>query len=252
MRRDCFGFHFSLTLLLIAGFYCSSCINSKNITYFNNLPDSGLIKLAGIKAPSQFIQVNDLIDVKIGGENEKNVQYINQYFGGGSLQSVVDVTGNIELPQIGKIKLVGLTRDEAKDSITAAYSVYLKNPLVTVKFGNFRFAVLGEVKMPGYFNVLNEKLSLFEAIAQAGDMTQYAKREKVHIIRETNNEREIITLNFNDKQILNSPYYYIHRYDIIYVQPVPVKVNNENFTRTASLVASVTGVVALFFALFRR
>ncbi len=252
MRRDCFGSHLLLTLVFFTGLFFSSCINSKNITYFNNLPDSGLIKLAKMEPPSQFIQVNDLIDIKIGGENEKNVQYINQYFGGGSLQSVVDVAGNIELPQIGKIKLVGLTRDEAKDSITAAYAVYLKNPMVTVKFGNFRFAVLGEVKMPGYFTVLNEKLNLFEAIAQAGDMTQYAKRERVHIIREINNEREIITLNFNDKQILNSPYYYIHRYDIIYVQSVPVKVNNENFTRTASLIASATGIVALFFALFRR
>ena len=122
----------SVYLVGIMGILLVSCINSKSITYFNNLPDSLKTDLKSIEIPPQKIQVNDLLAVKVGGDNEKTVAYINQYFGtnqvsaaGTVLQCIVDAAGNIELPVIGKLKVAGLTRDEAAASISKEYSQYI-------------------------------------------------------------------------------------------------------------------------------
>ena len=237
-------------------FFVAACVDIKKATYFNNLPDSLKVSLNQIQPPQQKIQVNDLLEVKVGGENEKATVYISQYLGGASvgsgLQSTVDVDGNIDLPVISKVKVVGLTRDQAKDSIAAAYSAYLKNPIVSVRFLNFRFTVLGEVKTPGYLNTANEKINLFEAIALAGDMTPYSRRDNVKLIRETEGKREVISLNFNDKSILNSPYFYINRSDIIYVEAGKNRYSSENFGKTSTIIATVLGLTALIFSIFRK
>ena len=238
----------------------ASCISSENITYFNNLPDSARIGLSSIAVPSQKIQVNDLLSIRVGGDNEKIVQYINQYFGGstvaggsaGGLQCIVDETGNIELPKIGKVKLAGLSRDEAAANITKAYSEYIIGAIVTVQYVNFRFAVLGEVGSPGYYTIPNERINLFEAVAQAGDMTDFALRDNVKLIRDENGQRQVISLNFNDKNILNTPWYYLDRNDIIYVAPRQAKVNSQNLGPAVTILSSVLSLTAIFFTIFRK
>ena len=251
MRKNGVLVFLSVVVFLVAAFF-SSCVSTKSTTYFNNLPDSQRIELSNIVPPQPTIQVNDLLEVKIGGENEKTVQYINQYLGTNTTEFIVDVDGNIELPRIGKVKVEGFTRDQAKDTITHVYGEYLQNPIVSIKFGNFRFAVLGEVRSPGYYAVTNEIINLFQAMAQAGDMTPYARRDNVKIIRDNFGKREIIKLDFNDKNILNSPYYYLNRNDIIYVESAGVKSTTENFSRTTALIATLTSIVAIFITIFRK
>ena len=156
MRR-CGGLVF---VAFLASFFCVSCINQKDITYFNNLPDTSSIPLSVLKIPQQQIQVNDILNIKIGGESEKTTAYISQYLGGTAgvatgLQFTVGSDGSIDLPKIGKIKVAGHTRDEAKDLITQAFSVYLINPIITMDFNNFKFSILGEVKAPGVFYSYN-------------------------------------------------------------------------------------------------
>src|SRR5216117_1745978 len=94
----------------------SSCVSPKKVTYFNNLPDSSKIQLEKLQPPPFIVQVNDILDIRIGGENEKTVQYINQYFTGGTngMQATVDIDGNIELPKIGKIKVEGLSKEAVR------------------------------------------------------------------------------------------------------------------------------------------
>ncbi len=243
---------FGITLL-------PACINTKNVTYFNNLPDSLQIQLLKLKPPPQLIQVNDILTVTIGGENEKSVAYINQFFGGstagtggGGLQSVVDISGTIELPKIGRLRVEGLTRDSAREIIRTAYAAYLKDPIVNVTFGNFRYTILGEVRSPGYYATPNEKLNVFEAIAQAGDMTPYAKKDNVKIIREVNGDRRVISLNVNDKAILNSPDYYIQRYDVIYVEPQKQRYFSDNFSRSTAILGAVSSLAALLIIVLRK
>jgi polysaccharide export outer membrane protein len=222
--------------------------------YFNNLPDSATIHLDNLQPPPFVVQVNDILQINIGGENEKTVQYITQYFTGGTggMQAVVDIDGNIELPKIGKIKVAGLSKEAVKDTITNAYKEYLVNPIVSVKFGNFRFSVMGEVGAPGNFEVTDEKVNIFEAVTRAGDLTQYAVRDNVKIIREINGKREIIAVNLNDKKILNSPNFYLNRYDIIYVESKSIKQTTQNLQRTLTYIGAVTSVLALFVLILKR
>jgi polysaccharide export outer membrane protein len=91
-----------------------------------------------------------------------------------------------------------------------------------------------------------------EAIAQAGDMTPFAKKDNVKIIREVNGERKVVSLNFNDKALLNSPDYYIQRYDVIYVEPQKQRYFSDNFSRTTAILGAATSVTALLIVIFRR
>lgn len=221
--------------------------------YFNNLPDSVIVHLDSLQPPPFVVQVNDILQISIGGENEKTVQYITQYFtgGAGGIQTVVDIDGNIELPKVGKIKVAGLSKEAVRDTITNAYKEYLVDPIVSVKFGNFRFSVMGEVKGPGSYEVPDEKVNIFEAVTRAGDLTQYAIRDNVKIIREINGKREIISVNLNDKKILNSPNYYLNRYDIIYVESKGIKQTTENLQRTLAYMGAVTSVLALILVIVK-
>lgn len=247
MRRA--GWCWLLSLCCTVAMFGSSCISKKATTYFNNIPDSTRIELAMIQPPQPVIQISDVLDIQLSGENEKTIQYITQHFTGGSqngsLEAIVDVNGYIELPQIGKIKVAGLTRESFKDTITKAYREFLVNPIVNVKFGNFRFTVIGEVGSVGNFDVPYEKVSIFEALAQAGDLTTYAERDRVIIIRDINGKREIRRVNLNDKEILNSPDYYLTRYDILYVEAKQVKSVNENLQRTLIYLGFITSTIAL-------
>jgi polysaccharide export outer membrane protein len=234
------------------GFVCiffTSCVQTKGLTYFKDLPDS-VVVLNNIQPPRPLIQVNDEIEIHVGGENEKTVAYITNYFSGAS-KVTVDIDGNIELPKLGKLKVLGLTREEAKDTITNAYKEYLLDPIVTVRFGDFRFSVLGEVKSPGTFEVTNEKVNIFEALARAGDLTQYARADEIKIIREVNGVRQIIPINLQDKNLLNSTDFYLNRYDIIYVIPREAKNVSQNIQQSLIYVSAVTSVITIILVLVR-
>jgi polysaccharide biosynthesis/export protein len=251
--KKCTGFSSILFVYTCIVFFSSSCISTKTITYFNNLPDSVKIQLDSLQAPLFVVQPNDILQIKIGGENEKTVEYISQYFTGGTtLEAIVDINGYIELPKVGKFKVAGLSKEAVKDTITNAYKEYLVNPIVSVAFGNFRFTVLGEVKSPGNYELNQERVNIFEAVTNAGDLTTYALRDNVKIIRDINGKREIISVNMNDKNILNSPNYYINRYDIIYVEARDVKMLTENVQRTATYIAAVSSVLALLVLILKQ
>ena len=253
MSRNCVSVWLLIYFWIVSVISSTSCVSTKSATYFNNLPDSAKIQLEKLQPPPFVVQVNDVLDIAIGGENEKTVQYISQYFTGGTsgMQAIVDIDGNIELPKIGKIKVAGLSKEAVRDTIAYAYQEYLLNPLVSVKFGNFPFSVMGEVRGPGNFNVPSEKVNIFQAVAHAGDLTQYSVRDDIKIIREVNGQREIISVNMNDKSLLNSPDYYINRYDIIYVEAKGVKLTTENVQRTLTYLGAVSSILAFIVVLLR-
>ncbi len=262
MIKNCGGLFNFVFIFISICFLSPSCINQKSITYFNNLPDSSNVSLATLQVPQPIIQVNDLLTIRVGGESEKTIEYINQYMGTQAassgtpgalpgMQFQVGPDGTINLPKINKIYVAGLTRKQAQDTITKAYSEYLINPIITVDFNNFKFTILGEVRSPGLYTVTNQQINIFEALAQAGDMTQYSDYTHVKLLRDSNGIRKVVTLNFNDKSILNSPYYYLNRYDIIYVTPKNVKLFNDNFTRTVSIISGVASIITIILVLFK-
>ena len=102
--------------------------------------------------------------------------------------------------------------------------------------GNYKISVIGEVNGPGTFTVSNEKVNIFEALAMAGDMTIYGIRDNVKLIREDHTgKREIVTLNLNDRNILQSPYYYLQQNDILYVTPNKTKAKTSNISSSTTI-----------------
>lgn len=152
-------------------------------------------------------------------------------------QYLVNNKGEIDFPVIGRLKVGGLTKNEAEDLIREQLQPYLKeSPIVTVRMANYKISVLGEVNRPGTFTVGNEKVNILEALAMAGDMTVYGVRDNVKLIREdAKGKREIINLNLNNAELVVSPYYYLRQNDIIYVTPNKTKAKNSDIGSSTSM-----------------
>ena len=160
-------------------------------------------------------------------------------------QYLVNNEGTIDFPVLGRIKVGGLTKNEAEDLIRQKLSAYLREvPIVTVRMANYKIAVLGEVARPGMFTVSNEKVNIFEALAMAGDLTIWGMRDNVKLVREDAiGKREIISLNLNDAAIVTGPYYYLQQNDILYVNPNKTKAKNSDIGQSTSLWFSATSIL---------
>ena len=144
-------------------------------------------------------------------------------------QYLVNNKGEIDFPVIGRLKVGGLTKNEAEDLIREQLQPYLKeSPIVTVRMANYKISVLGEVNRPGTFTVGNEKVNILEALAMAGDMTVYGVRDN---------------LNLNNAELVVSPYYYLRQNDIIYVTPNKTKAKNSDIGSSTSIWISATSIL---------
>jgi polysaccharide export outer membrane protein len=140
-----------------------------------------------------------------------------------TLGILVNTDGTIDLPKLGKIAVQGKTKQQVREYLTTALLPYLKEPVVTVRFMNYRVTVLGEVNRPGTIPILNERVSILEALGLAGDLTMYGNRNTVLLIHENNGVKETKRLNLQDYSIFSSPYYYLQSNDILYVEPNKAK-----------------------------
>lgn len=181
----------------------------------------------------------------------------NSFGGYGRLETegyLVDAAGNIDFPILGKIEVAGLTRIELSEKLKEILEGYMPDPVVTVSLVNYKITILGEVARPGTYNIVLDKVSLFDALGIAGDMTVYGKRDNILIIRETNGIRETARLNIKSKAILDSPYFYLQPNDVIVIDPVGAKVrtispfvqNLPLFVSMGSLATSIATIVFYF------
>lgn len=168
------------------------------------------------------------------------------------LQSyTLDEQGCIELPLTGKIELKGLTVDGAKDKMQEMLNKYFNQTTLIVKLSNFNLTVLGEVVKPGMYKVYQSQINLFEAVAMAGNMTNFAKNDAVKIIRQTDNGSEVVTVDMGSADILTSPYYYLKPNDIIYVEPLKIKQWGFTAFPYSTAISIVTLGVTLY-SIFRK
>ena len=168
------------------------------------------------------------------------------------LQSyTLDEDGYIEMPLTGKINLKNMTVDQAKEKLQEEVSKFVNQTTLIVKLSNFNLTVLGEVSKPGMYKVYQSQINLFEAIALAGNMTNFAQKDNVKIVRQTNNGSEIITVDMGQADILSSPYYYLKPNDIIYIEPLKIK--QWGFTSFPySTVISVVSLAVTLITLYTR
>ncbi len=164
---------------------------------------------------------------------------------GSMIPYLVENDGTIEFPIVGKIHVQGLTKAEVQDLIRQKIAPYLakeENPIVKVMLTSYRVTVMGEVAKPSVVRVEGEKMSILEAIASAGDLTIYGKRDNVLLIRENaDGQKETHRINLNDANLINSPYYYVQQNDVIYVEPNATKAKNSSMGQSTSIWISVIG-----------
>ena len=160
-------------------------------------------------------------------------------------QYLVNNEGEITMPVIGKLKVVGMTKTQAEEMIRVRLQPYLKEePIVTVRMANYKISVLGEVQHPGSFTISNEKVNVLEALAMAGDMTIWGMRDNVKLIREdAAGKREIISLNLNNAELVTCPYFYLKQNDIIYVTPNKTKAKNSDIGSSTTLWFSAVSIL---------
>ena len=160
-------------------------------------------------------------------------------------QYLVNNQGEIDFPVLGKLKVGGMTKNEAESMIREKLQPYLKEtPIVTVRMANYKISVLGEVNKPGTFTVSNEKVNVLEALAMAGDMTVYGVRDNVKLIREdAQGKRQIVMLDLTKSDLVLSPYFYLQQNDILYVTPNQTKARNSDIGNTTTVAISATSIL---------
>jgi polysaccharide biosynthesis/export protein len=220
-----------------------SC-SQRNLTYLSDLQAQAVYTENITNSIEPIMQPNDLLEIDINSLSPES----NALFSKGVLQTggngnnlvasnrvsagyLVDKNGFVAFPVIGKVKLAGLTKEEATIKLTELLGKYVRQPIVNIKYLNFKVTVIGEVKNPSSFAIPAEKVNILEAIGLAGDMTDYGKRESVLILREQDGKRLITRVNMNNKEVLNSPYFYLKQNDIVYVEPDKSKLVRVNLGR---------------------
>lgn len=182
------------------------------------------------------IKPGDRLNISITAINKAAAEDFNTAAGGSGAQSgntgyLVDSTGNIQLLQLGNIHVAGYTTRRLKDTLEQQLLSYVKGPLVTVSIINFQVNMMGEIGHPGALTVPDGKINILQAITQAGDITQYGRRENILVIRETNGERTFGRVDISSNHVFESPYFYLQQNDIVYVEPDKTKFNDIALSR---------------------
>ena len=199
------------------------CTSSKQVAYWQNIDSISLAASKGLYDAK--IMPKDELTILVQttdplSSEPFNLRSTSQANGKNPVTTyLVDNDGMISFPIIGKIHVAGLTKTECEDLIKSKIQPYLartENPLVSVRMSSFHITVLGEVNRPGVIPVSTEKISVVEALAEAGDMTVYGKRNNILLLREDKTgEKHKVRLNMNDANIINSPYYYLQQNDVL-------------------------------------
>lgn len=243
----------------------SSCATPKNVTYFQDVPDTLRQKMVALSAYyTPVIQPDDILQVSIQTLDPAATALLSQQTtanwpamganAGGSTSGsnpvnvtgyLVDKEGYVILPLIGKVMAKDKTTDKIRDEIRAKAAEFYKDPVVTVRFANFKITVLGEVARPSTYVMPNEKVTLLDAIGIAGDLTIYGRRENVMLIRDNNGKKEFARFNLNNSNIFSSPYFYLHQGDVVYVEPNKAKVATTDIAQVRRLSILATALSLL-------
>ena len=256
--------------LLLGVVVLASCASQKRVIYLQDTQADEQIKIAQdyqirIKPLDRLTVVVNSKDPELAVPFNSATSY-NSLTGGQTASAstsqslqvrTVDEAGFLEMPIIGKVQCNGLTRHELAEAIAGKIREggYINDPTVNVQFDDMKISVIGEVARPGQYNVTRDKISIFDALAMAGDMTVFGIRTEVAVQREVNGVRSIEYLDLTSKEIFNSPAFYIQQNDVIYVKPNKYKAQtgefNQNRSFYLSLVSTAISVATLIVTLTR-
>jgi polysaccharide export outer membrane protein len=245
----------------------SGCLQPKDIYYLNGAGSQEITVLKEFQDPK--VKIGDQLSIFISSSNLESVvvfnlpnfsstQQSNNMNGGGTntnplLGFIVDANGEISLPKIGKVKLEGLSFGDAKVLLEGKLKEYVKDPIVHIRYLNFRVSVLGEVQNPGTFNVTFQDINIFQAVGLAGDLTMFGKRNSVIVMRNVGDKCQLARLDLTSSDIIKSPYFHLQSGDVVYVEPNATKLKvSSSFYQTWPAITSGTTLFVLLLTLFLK
>ena len=242
-------------LALSVFIFLNSCVSSHTITYYDGIKDTGFSILN--RLPPDFkIQKNDILYISVSSADPNSLLQYNypntpavQSATGGVASAVgylVDQNGMIDFPKLGKWPAAGFTKKQLADSLSDTLKHWIADPVITIRLINFRVTILGEVSRPGTYSVSNEKISLMEALGNAGDITLFGRKDNVLLVRETDSARTVVRINLNDKKFISSDYYYLKPNDYVYVEANKVRVNTSSpFQQSGPIIISTLSLIVV-------
>lgn len=232
-----------------------SCASRKDVVYYQNIDSVALQQ----KTDSYEIKIqpDDLLMIIVSAEdpeialpfNLKSISMVNPgrqdlIRGQETMQLyLVDASGSIDFPVLGKLKIGGLTRSEVLQMIQQKIAVYIKDPILNLRIMNFKISVQGEVNQPGTYTVDSERITLIEALSKARDLTIYGKRHNILIIREVDGVKSYNRVDITKADFMNSPFYYLAQNDVVYVEPNKNKVNGAAIGSNTGVIISITSIL---------
>jgi polysaccharide export outer membrane protein len=242
--------------------FFSSCHQKEKIVYFQGNQSSSLQSTSY----NPVLKPDDILSIQVNAQDEASVKLFNlsasnasQNIGGYASGNptpfgyLINSEGYIDFPILGKLKLQGLTRQQAVDLIKEKLKSYLNDAIVIIRILNYKITVLGEVKNPGTFTIPNERITLLEALGIAGDLNITAVRNNILVIREIDGKLTETRVDITKKEFFNSSVYYLQQNDVVYVEPNKVKINSALFNQTnVSTGISVVSLLVTILLLFTR
>lgn len=251
-----------ITLLTIVTLILTSCVSRKEIVYFQN----GTVNQENVSnSYKTILKPDDLLQITVSATNLEAVKPFNlpvvtysvstdRAVGNPIQQSyLVDNNGEINFPILGKLKIAGLTRDEAILFIENKLSPdYVKNPTVTIRINNYKVTVLGDVQKPGTYNIPNERITVLEALGLAGDLKITANRKDVMVIREEKGKKMQYKIDLLSNNVFTSPVYYLQQNDVVYVEPNKAASQDASYNRNTGLIVSIASVIITLISVLTR
>ncbi len=264
-------FRFSAYCLTFVLFLNLISCTTERVAYFKDVPDSASAKRVLQSLPpaeAAIVRPDDVLNITIQTLdpaantllNQGNLPVNSGAVTGSSTNTttqavisgyLVNKDGYVHLPYIGDVMVKGLTSDQVKELVVQKISVYFKDPVVNVRFTNFKITVLGEVRNPTTFLLPNENPTIFDALGLAGDITLYGRRDNVMLIRsEADGKKDIVRLNLDSTSAITSPYFYLKPNDVLYVEPTADRVagTSEYRTRDIAIIASALSLMVIIVA----
>ena len=247
--------------LLLLTSLLSSCISNKQLIVFREVTAETAeeVNKTLMPQPEPRVKINDALIITVSALDPEAVMPYNlpavsfespttdikptaqsyQYY-------TVDAKGDIMFPVLGKLHVVGLTQSEVIEMIQSRLQGQIQNPIVTMRFLNAKVTVLGEVRNPGTYMLNNGRMTLLEALGAAGDLTQYARRDNVLVMRENNGKVEFVRLDLRTDEVFTSPFFYLQQNDVVVVEPNQARTtSNQSIGLWLSMIGTVSSAVTV-------
>ena len=249
--------HTLLPIIIFLTIVASSCSSHKShLTYLSGLPEAKEGKLTSTEYSIKIVPEDELEIVVTStvpaATAEYNIPASNAQYSAGQnsiistseqQKYIVNKNGDIDFPVLGTIHVAGMSTTELKNYLTSRIEENVTDPKVKVRLINFKVNVMGEVRTPRTIDVKSERFSIFDALASAGDMTEYGRRDNVTVIRETPDGLVYHRLDLTNPDVIASPYYYLQQNDVDIVDPHSVRESNARYNTNNSYKLSVISTI---------